>query len=96
MTSFDAADIQQLVIWRDMESAQAEAEGSAVFLGIPDRWYDYPTWGCPAAHISRRILKRDCGDACLFCGRPAVMVPPGTTEADLRQAMSKATGDGKP
>ena len=43
------------------------ASGAPMFLGIPDRWYDPPSWRCEKGHVSGRYLKAHDGDRCLAC-----------------------------
>jgi hypothetical protein len=53
-----------------------------MFLGIPERWLDDPTWKCVNGHISKRFLKseaRGC-DVCLACGCPVRLCDPDETE----------------
>ena len=48
-----------------------------LFLGLPDRWYEEPTWGCPSGHVSRRYLKSDGrGALCLSCHEVVYLLPP--------------------
>lgn len=52
-----------------------------MFLGIPERWLDDPTWKCYNGHISKRYLKsEEYGDLCLACQTPVRMCDPDERE----------------
>jgi hypothetical protein len=46
-----------------------EKETGPRFMGLPDRWYDNPTWRCENGHVSKRYLKSEKynGNVCLAC-----------------------------
>lgn len=56
--------------------------GAPMFLGVPDRWYDRPTWRCLTGHVSERFLKTDDGDRCMACGEPVRITFPEDYETD--------------
>ena len=64
---------------KDLRLAEAAA-GAEMFLSIPDRWYDDPTWRCVNGHISKRYLKTDRGGTCLACGKPVLLTCPEDKE----------------
>ncbi len=54
------------------------------FLGLPDRWYESPTWRCEKGHISKRFLKsEELGDLCLACQTRVFLTFPEDAEAVL-------------
>lgn len=56
-----------------------EENGSKMFLGIPDFWFEKPgpKYRCQNDHVSRTILKTDGnGDRCLACGGNVLMTFP--------------------
>jgi hypothetical protein len=54
------------------------------FLGIPERWFDDPTWLCTNGHVSKRYLKSELrGDLCLACFEPVHLCDPATEERGL-------------
>lgn len=64
--------------------AEFEAR-TKMFSGIPDRWYDSPTWRCKNGHVSKRFLKSEvCGDVCLAsgCGAHVYLTFPEDTETE--------------
>jgi hypothetical protein len=53
-----------------------------MFLGIPERWLDDPTWKCDNGHVSKRFLKSETrGDLCLACLAPVRLCDPDEVEA---------------
>jgi len=52
------------------------------FLGIPERWFDDPTWECTNGHISKLFLKSEAlgHDACLACFSPVRLCDPDELE----------------
>lgn len=50
------------------------------FMGLPDRWYEPPTYRCTKGHISHRYLKTDEGKRCLACFEPLALTFPEDTE----------------
>lgn len=78
----EESDFDRLVIWRD---SQISGE---LFMGLPDSWYENPTWACSNGHVSSYYIKSsERGAACPACMRRVVMVPPGTTEWRLASVL---------
>lgn len=74
----------RLVIWRDSQIC------GELFIGLPDAWYEKPTWACENGHISHRYLKSEKeGCICLACMKPIVLVPPETTEEKLAEILAR-------
>ena len=61
--------------------AEAAANGEAMFLGIPESWYEAGKWRCEEGHISTTILTGDAGDRCLACGTAVMLTHPDDSEA---------------
>lgn len=61
------------------------AEGTELFMGKPDRWYERPTWRCSNDHLSLAYLKAEglgyC--ACFSCNEPVVLTFPEDIEGPL-------------
>lgn len=77
----DTLTVEQLLEWR---RARAVEEGGRLFLGIPDRWLDDPTFRCVNGHVSKRILKSEVkGDLCLECGGAVVATFPEDSDGPL-------------
>ena len=78
----DTAKYDQLIKW---QHSQIIGE---LFMGLPDSWYEKPTWACAMGHLSYRYLKSEkLGDVCLSCRKSIVLVPPDTTEEKLREIL---------
>lgn len=80
----EESDFDRLVIWRD-----SKIRGE-LFMGLPDAWYEHPTWACENGHISHLYLKSErLGDVCLACRKPIVLIPPDTTEQKLAEILAR-------
>lgn len=54
---------------------------TASFMGIPEAWFEDPTWLCLRGHVSERFLKSEVrGALCLACQEPVRMVDPSIEE----------------
>ena len=83
MTAFE-----KLIEWRDKKIQESVAAGKEFFLELPDEWYDSITYADETGHISHRYLKsEEMGNVCLECQKPVVLVPPSTTEEELREIL---------
>lgn len=57
------------------------SQDEELFMGIPDSWWDDPTWLCGNGHVSKRYLKSEKrGSLCLACGEPVKICAPATPE----------------
>ena len=80
----EESDFDRLVIWRDSKIS------GELFMGLPDHWYESPTWACEKGHISHHYIKSEArGAICSCCMKPVVLVPPGTTERTLADALAR-------
>ena len=59
-----------------IEEADAAYVGER-FMGIPDTWFEPPTWWCKNGHRSKRYLKSEVlrGNVCLACFEPVMLGP---------------------
>jgi len=81
--------VERLVTWRDTLAEQEAASGAEMFMGLPDKWYEPPTFACENGHISKRYLKSETsGDVCLACGKRVYLVP-RITEEELAKVLAK-------
>ncbi len=57
--------------------------GAKMFMDIPDRWFEDPSWRCENGHVSSTFLKseRD-GDRCLACHGRVKLTFPEDREGD--------------
>lgn len=76
---------------RDWRDKMAATESGRTFAGLPDRWFDTPTWRCTNGHVGMMYLKsEDKGALCLRCFAPVVLTFPedfntaSTTEVTAR------------
>ncbi len=72
-----------LVKWVDAKSKVELDGGAEDFMGLPDRWYERPTFRCCNGHVSLRYLKceRLGYNACLECMEPVVLTFPEDKES---------------
>jgi len=60
---------------------EEEKNGTPMFMGIPDHWFEKLKWRCRNGHISGMILKSEvAGDLCLKCGERVMMTFPEDSE----------------
>ena len=77
---------QRTMTWEELKDfirghkEKAKQEGEPIFMGIPDRWYETPTWRCTNGHVSSSFLKTDEGDRCLACQEYVRMTYPEDKE----------------
>lgn len=90
MTTLDSMTAR-LLAWRDTKIEEARRNGAEMFMGLPDSWYEPPTWACANGHVSARYLKseRKCAGVCLAC-QERVWLVPKITEPELAQILSEA------
>ena len=66
---------------RMKQQAHILLETGPIFLNLPERWLDDPTWRCLKGHISKTFLKSESkGILCLTCGHPVVLTFPEDKE----------------
>lgn len=48
-----------------------------MFMGKPDRWWDFPHWRCPNGHVTTMYLKSEAkGALCLRCRTSVELTSP--------------------
>lgn len=75
-----------LIAWREDLARAAEARGHAMFMFLPDAWFDDPHWFCAQGHVRRTYLRSDSGARCMACQGEAVLGP-AMSEADFSQVI---------
>lgn len=77
-----------LVALQEAEIDGALQDGKELFMGLPDAWYEPPTWGCENGHAMHSYVKSErYGPICPACHKPIVLLPPGYTDAILGAAL---------
>lgn len=65
-----------------------KAEGTELFMGKPDRWWEKPgpKWRCVNDHVSRHYLKSEArgGACCLECGEFVLLTFPEDEDGPLK------------
>lgn len=82
---------EELRMWQLQRITHEKAQGQPMFMGFPDRWYESPTYLCINLHVSKRYLKSEHrGPVCLACScfEPLFLVPPETTEENIKLRFS--------
>lgn len=78
-----------LVQLQEEEIDKAILAGQEMFMGLPDAWYEPPTWGCENGHVMHRYVKsEENGPICPACHRPIVLLPSHYTDETLRAALA--------
>lgn len=88
----DYAELRaKLQEWKDAE----QARGGAMFMGIPDRWYEHPRWRCCKGHVRSGYLKSEAvgADLCFECGERVALSFPEDRDGPL-PLFPKPPGDG--
>ena len=81
--------LDRLVLWRNARIAEARERGDEFFMGLPDAWYESPTWACVNGHVSARYLKsEERGAICLAC-QTLLWLIPRITETELAEILSE-------
>lgn len=76
--------------WQLERIAEERRNQEAFFMDFPDRWYERPTYGCENGHLSHRFLKVEAkGSMCMTCREPLFLLPPETTEEELKAILSQ-------
>jgi hypothetical protein len=61
-----------------------QKEGGRMFVGKPDRWWEYPHWRCLKDHVSRFFIKSDYkGAMCPVCMAPVGLTFPEDQDGPL-------------
>jgi len=68
---------------------EARSSGESMFMGLPDAWYEPTTYADVSGHISHSYLKsEEKGNVCLDCQKPLFLVPPQTTEEEVKKILN--------
>lgn len=76
--------------WIDQKKAVAKENGLSFFQGIPETWFDNPTWICENGHLHSSYLKSEIlGSICFLCSKPVRLFPKNGTIEEFQKLINK-------